>query len=227
MINVEQHGVDRKLYLPPNPKFVLVLAHGAGAGFRHEFMEQLSQHIAELGGLVWSFNFPYMRTAYETEKKRPPNRLPALIEHFGKELGLASLKYGEDLPIYIAGKSMGGRVASVLATDDTLKELIKGVIIYGYPFIPPGKPEKFQQRTEHFDDITKPMLILQGERDPFGDRALLDNSNFGLYIKIKWVKSGEHSFKPLKKSGLDQITNIIFAAENTASFIALREQNHE
>ena len=215
MLNIEQQGLDRKVYSPKQPIARVVLAHGAGAGNQHEFMHEFSTELALLNVEVISINFPYMQLVYELEKKRPPNNNKILVQHFKDELS----KVDDTLPLFIAGKSMGGRIASQVLADELSSELVTGAIVLGYPFIPPGKPEKLQQRTEHFESLKKPMAILQGERDTFGGLSLLSELTLPQLISLYWLKSGDHSFKPLKSSGLNSSDNIKQAAKLTSEFI--------
>jgi len=207
-------NLERVVYAAEKPVARLVLAHGAGAGNRHEFMDKFSLLLASLGVEVISFNFPYMQKAYELDKKRPPNPNKVLVEHFNAEIERAK----SDLPLFIAGKSMGGRVSTQILASDT-ENKVKGCVVLGYPFIPPGKPEKLTERMAHFKDIALPALILQGERDTFGGLKLLEQIQLPSIFQLTWVKSGDHSFKPLKSSGLTEDNNIQFATEQTIAFI--------
>lgn len=209
-----EQNLERIIYPAVNAKARVLLAHGAGAGNRHEFMHEFSQLLAEKGIEVISFNFPYMQTVYQLEKKRPPNSNKQLVAHFEQEIDLAS---GE-LPLFVAGKSMGGRIATQIVADSTQTK-VSGCFVLGYPFIPPGKPEKLTERMAHFSAIEKPTLILQGERDTFGGLALLEQISLPKPLKLSWLASGDHSFKPLKSSGLTQQQNIALAAEQAYQFI--------
>lgn len=135
----------------------LILAHGAGADSQSEFMQYMQRHISNDMIEVVTFDFPYMLRRQETGKKSPPDRMPKLIESFKHQIG--KIKSGL---VFIGGKSMGGRVATMIADEVNAS----GVIAMGYPFHPPGKPEK--TRTEHLKDLKTPTLILQGTRDTFG-----------------------------------------------------------
>lgn len=209
-----KQGLARTIYQSERSIARVLLAHGAGAGNQHPFMHQFSQALLAHDIEVISFNFPYMQTAYEQEVKRPPNGNKQLVAHFAQEL--ADMRM--DLPIFLAGKSMGGRIATQLIAA-SLPEQVKGGLVLGYPFIPPGKPEKLAQRTEHFPDLTRPVAILQGERDTFGGTELLKSIQLPAQVEVTWIKSGDHSFKPLKSSGLTEQDNILFAADHAAQFI--------
>ena len=218
MIDIEQQELVRTIYRPNRVDARLLLAHGAGAGNKHEFMDELSKLIAGHNIEVTSFNFPYMQIMYELDKRRPPNKFDKLVEHFHQELtNLQARSYS--VPTYIGGKSMGGRVASLLASQPLDGLDVSGLVVFGYPFIPPGKPEKLAERMAHFDNIKCESLILQGDRDNFGGRELLDSLNFPSQIKVEWLESGDHSFKPLKASGLSHRHNMMVAATQTVNFI--------
>jgi len=134
-------------------------------------------------------------------KRRPPDRAPKLLEHFRAVIEKART----DKPLIIGGKSMGGRMASMLAAETPT--IADGLILLGYPFHPPGKPEKLADRTAHFSAITMPTLLVQGERDTFGGRALLDTLTLPNCFETRWIPDGDHSFKPRKKSGYTEQQN--------------------
>ena len=145
---------------PDSTEKALVLAHGAGAGMRSPFMESFAAGLAARGVTVFRFEFPYMREIGATGRRRPPNPL-AVLEAAWRGL-IAELSPRR---LIIGGKSMGGRVASLVADDSNAA----GLVCLGYPFHPPGKPEKL--RTAHLATLRTPALICQGTRDPFGTRA--------------------------------------------------------
>lgn len=188
-----------------------IFAHGAGAGSDSDFMQHVAALISEQGVDVGLFDFEYMQIAKQTGKRRPPERAPKLLTYYEQVLTHAQPK----LPLFIGGKSMGGRMASMLAC--TTKQPIKGVIAFGYPFHPPGKPDKL--RTEHFADIPCPFLVLQGERDTFGTREELKTLAMPKQPDYVWLADGDHSLKPRKKSGITELENRQIAASSTAQFI--------
>ncbi|GGD63651.1 alpha/beta family hydrolase [Lacimicrobium alkaliphilum] len=192
-----------------SPIASVLLAHGAGAGMHSEFMQQIAEQLCRQGVTVHRFNFAYMQRSETQGKRRPPERVPKLTIEFVEAIAEA----GHDLPLFIGGKSMGGRVASMLCEH----EHIKGCLCYGYPFHPPGKPEKL--RTEHLLEDGKPVLILQGERDPFGTRV--ESERYPLHSRVKrvYVPDGEHSFKPRKASGISLQQNMDFAVQQSINFI--------
>ena len=174
----------------------LLLAHGAGAGMNSPFLEAIAKGLSTKGIRVVRFNFPYMEQMLKTGKRRPPNTSKILISTFQDKINKI------DGPIFIGGKSMGGRIATMIA--DTSRA--SGVICLGYPFHPPGKPEKL--RTEHLKSIQTPTLILQGERDPFGKPSEVESYGLSSTIVVKWLPDGDHSLKPRKKSGFTHQNNI-------------------
>ena len=186
----------------------LILAHGAGAAMDSDFMNLLAEGLGQQGIRVLRFEFPYMAQRRETGKKRPPDRAPKLLDSFADILNSQDTQ-----PIFIGGKSMGGRMATMLATE----RQVAGVCVYGYPFHPPGKPEK--QRLEHLPDIGCPVLICQGERDALGNRDEVEGYDLPANIDLHWLPDGDHSLKPRKASGLTLMDNLDSAIQQTRAFI--------
>lgn len=185
----------------------LLLAHGAGAPMDSDYLDLLAAALAAQGIKVLRFEFPYMASRRESGGKRPPNPMPVLQDSF--RLHYQALSG----PLFIGGKSMGGRVASLLA--DELGAA--GLICFGYPFHPPGKPDK--PRTAHLAQLRTPTLILQGTRDPFGKPEEVEGYELSEQIQVNWLASGDHDFKPLKSSGMDQLQLIGQAAHRAATFM--------
>lgn len=209
-----QIGAGKKNGETTAPTFLF--AHGAGAGMDSDFMEQVAHGLAQRGVHVIRFEFPYMQIRRALASKRPPDRAPKLLAHFKEELAQLSG------PIVIGGKSMGGRMASLLASQlsadaDPLAERIKGVIAMGYPFHPAGKPENL--RTEHLIDFPLPMLIVQGTRDKLGDRELANGLDLSDQIEYLWLEDGDHDLKPRKSSGFTHEQHLQQAILRTADFI--------
>ena len=193
---------------PKDASLTLALAHGAGAPMDHPFMEAITQGVAAAGYRVARFEFPYMARRREDGRKRPPDREPVLRESFdnvAETLGVERLVIG--------GKSMGGRIASMMA--DELG--VRGLICLGYPFHAPGRPEKV--RADHLKDIATPALIVQGERDPFGTKEQIAGYRLGKNVKLHYLGDGEHSFKPRKKSGRREEQNLAEAIEAMVAFL--------
>lgn len=193
--------------LPQQPRFIF--AHGAGADMDHAFMEQVAEGLAEQGVRVIRFNFPYMVKRAEDGKKRPPDRAPKLLDAFRQVIS----EQAQGQPVVIGGKSMGGRMASLLAEE----ALVAGVACLGYPFHPPGKPEKY--KGEHLASLSKPCLILQGERDTFGLREELSEFSLSDSVRVTFLPDGDHSFTPRKRSGFTESGNIAAAVAALSQFI--------
>lgn len=191
--------------------YTCVFAHGAGAPMDSEFMNKFSQGLALLGIKVIRFEFPYMQERRLNGKKRPPNRQPELIACFEQVLSEI------DGPYVLLGKSMGGRMASILAAQQPESANIKAVVAVGYPFHPQGKPEKL--RTEHLPQLNVPMAIMQGTRDALGDKELVEGLKLPTNIEINWLEDGNHDLKPRVKSGFKHEQHIQSAIQSTAAFI--------
>ncbi|AXT70121.1 alpha/beta fold hydrolase [Vibrio sp. dhg] len=187
---------------------LFIFAHGAGAGMEHDFMAAVAKGLVEQGIRVVRFNFPYMMKRAEDGKKRPPDRAPKLIEAYEEVI-----THFASTPVVIGGKSMGGRMSSLLAENT----LVAGIACLGFPFHPPGKPENY--KGEHLATLEKPTLILQGERDTFGKREEFENFTLSEQVSVTFVPDGDHSFKPRKRSGYTEEGNIALAVEHLARFI--------
>ncbi len=187
---------------------LFIFAHGAGAGMEHDFMAAVAKGLVEQGIRVVRFNFPYMVKRAEDGKKRPPDRAPKLLEAYEEVI-----THFTDEPVVIGGKSMGGRMSSLLADH----VLVASIACLGFPFHPPGKPENY--KGEHLATLEKPTLILQGERDTFGKREEFENFTLSEQVSVTFVPDGDHSFKPRKRSGYTEEGNIVLAVEHLAKFI--------
>ena len=186
--------VNGILILPDKPKFLLLFAHGAGAGMKHPFMEKVSANLAEENIGTLRYNFPY------TEKKiKRPDPAPILMQTVRSAVEAAK-KYAGDIPLYAGGKSMGGRMTSMAASKEQLNE-IKGIIFFGFPLHAPGKPS--DERGEHLFNVSVPMLFLQGTRDKLADLKLLKPIVKKLKNKatLHTIEGADHSFHLLKSSG--------------------------
>ncbi|WP_394241945.1 alpha/beta fold hydrolase [Vibrio astriarenae] len=192
---------------------VFIFAHGAGAGMEHEFMSQVAAQIAAQDIHVVRFNFPYMEKRAEDGKRSPPDRAPKLLEAYTQVIeSFAPRK------VVIGGKSMGGRMASLLAEHPS----VTGVVCMGFPFHPPGKPENY--KGDHLATAENPCLILQGERDAFGTKQELSEFKLASSIDVVFIPDGDHSFKPRKRSGFTEQGNLTLAAQQAATFI--KENSH-
>ena len=172
---------------------LFVFAHGAGAPLSSDFMQQVSIGLAEQGIRVLRFNFNYMQQRLDTGSRRPPERADKLIAQLQKVIN------GLTVPMVIGGKSMGGRMASLVAAESDVSQRVKGVACLGYPFHPQGKPEKL--RIAHLADISKPLFIIQGERDKLGNKLEVQSYSLPESIQWLWLEDGDHDLKPRVKSG--------------------------
>ncbi|MDO6774686.1 alpha/beta family hydrolase [Pseudomonadota bacterium] len=203
-------------------KTLVVLAHGAGANMHHEFMVDIANGLVAKGYQVLRFNFLYMQANMQDGKRRPPDRAPKLLMHFTRLLNsIEQTIEDNDLVvenIVLMGKSMGGRMAATLLTDDELiindeqveisasvNALIKGCICLGYPFVPlkGGEP-----RLEPLNNGLKPLMVVQGERDKFGGISEIPQWDINKQVKVSWITDGDHSFKPRKSSGTTLEANL-------------------
>jgi predicted alpha/beta-hydrolase family hydrolase len=187
----------------------LVLAHGAGGPMDSPFMETIAEGIAKAGIRVARFEFPYMRRRRETGKGGGPDAGPVLMQSWRE--AIEDLGGGERL--VIGGKSMGGRIASMVADEAGAR----GLVCLRYPFHPPGKPE--QTRTRHLEVLQTPALILQGSRDPFGRPEEVAQYKLSRSIRLKWLEDGDHSFKPRARSGRTEADNLGAAIADVVEFI--------
>jgi hypothetical protein len=194
-----------------NPKALVIFAHGAGADKSHEFMEQVSRYLNDHGINVIRFNFSYMDVRLAQGNRRPPDRMQKLLECF--ETIIEEVK--TDLPVFLAGKSMGGRVAATLARDKTLNA--QGVMCLGYPFHPQKKPEKL--RLEPLQETQKPILILQGTRDALGNEEEISSYELSDKCRLVFFTDGDHNLKPRVKSGFTHIEHVQEAVNEMMRFI--------
>ncbi len=194
----------------------VILAHGAGAPMDSPFMAAMADGLAGRGVRCVRFEFPYMAERRASGIKKPPNRMPILLDAWRSVI--EDVRSRPDAgAIVIGGKSMGGRVASMIAGDfETEDTPVEGVACLGYPFHPPGKPEKM--RVDHLMTLKTPTLILQGSRDPFGTRAEVPDFGLPSRIRIEWLEDGDHGFKPRKASGLTEQENWERAVDLLAAF---------
>lgn len=193
-------------------KNTLILAHGAGAPMDSTFMEEMAQKLAARGVAVVRFEFPYMATRREDGRRRPPNPQGQLLDHW--RAVHAEVRQQVTGQLAIGGKSMGGRMASLLADELNADALI----CLGYPFYAAGKPEK--PRVAHLAELKTPTLIVQGERDALGDRATVAGYQLSPSIQLHWLTAGDHDLKPLKASGFTHAQHLDSAADAVAAFLA-------
>lgn len=173
------------------------------------FLETVAEGLGERGVRVVRFEFPYMRARREG-RRPPPDRQPALLECWRREIDAE----GGGSRVAIGGKSLGGRMASLIADEAGVRALV----CLGYPFHPPGKPERL--RVAHLRSMRTPALIVQGTRDPFGTREEVERYSLSESIAVCWMEDGEHSFKPRAKSGRTEAQNLDAAIAAVAEFLA-------
>lgn len=197
---------------PARASRTLVLAHGAGAPMDSTFMNVVARDVGAAGFRVARFEFPYMRARREAGRKGAPDRPPVLLESWRdaiREIG------GDDGPgsLVIGGKSMGGRIASMVADDAG----VAGLVCLGYPFHPPGQPDKL--RVAHLENLKTPALFLQGTRDTFGTEDEIRHYSLSKKIRICFLPDGDHSFKPRASSGRTESQNLAEAIGLVVAFL--------
>jgi hypothetical protein len=185
-------------------KATFLLAHGAGGPMHSPFLRAVAEGLAEAGIRVVRFEFPYMRA-----RRRTPDPAAVLLDAWRAVIE----RLGGGPRLVLGGKSLGGRMATMIADEVRAR----GVVCFGYPFHPPGKPS--QLRTAHLAALETPTLILQGERDPFGTREEVVGYALSPRIRVEWIPGGDHSFKPLRSSGRSEPQNLALAISLAADFI--------
>lgn len=189
----EDGAVSALLRLPPGAKALLVLGHGAGAGMRHPFMEEVSQRLAGLGVGTLRYQFPYM------EKGSGRTDSPAVATATVRAACEVARAEFPSLPLFAGGKSFGGRMTSTAQADAPLSG-VRGLVFLGFPLHPPKRPGT--TRAEHLSLVKIPMLFLQGTRDDLADLTLIREVTGKLPVaKLEVIEGGDHSFAVLKKSG--------------------------
>jgi predicted alpha/beta-hydrolase family hydrolase len=194
-IAVEGAGeVSAVLTRPADARWMLVLAHGAGAGMRHAFMEALAEELVSVGVATLRYQFPYME-----EGRGVPDR-PKVLTATVAAAVRAAKEVAPGLPLLAGGKSMGGRMSSQAAAEGFLNE-VRGLVFFGFPLHPPKQPGT--KRAEHLSKVAMPMLFLQGTRDALADLRLLRPicEELGARATLRVVETADHSFHVLKKSG--------------------------
>lgn len=194
---------------------LILFAHGAGANRDSTFMQQMALGLEAKGYQVMRFNFPYMQANAVDGKKRPPDRAPKLLDCFSEMLDVAHAQ-PKVKRVVLMGKSMGGRMAALLACDSAQASRIDKVICLGYPFIPlkGGEP-----RLAPLNDCQVPVLVLQGERDKFGGKMQIPSWPLKCDVQIDYLADGDHSFVPRTSSGTTEAANLALAVDLSAKFI--------
>lgn len=186
--------VSGLLLRPDHARLLYVLAHGAGAGMRHPFLEAIAQRLAEQGIATLRYQFPYM----ERRSSRPDS--PAIATATVRAAVAEATHVAPGLPLIAGGKSFGGRMTSTAQAEEPLPN-VRGLVFLGFPLHPPGRPG--DQRAEHLARVQIPMLFLQGDRDEFADLKLLTPliERLGQRATLHLVEGGDHSFKVPKRTG--------------------------
>ena len=195
---------------PAGAELTAILAHGAGDGMESRFLTTVAAGLATRDIRVIRFEFPYMARRRLGGTSRAPDRTEVLLDSWRSIIA----EHGPPDRLVVGGKSMGGRMASMVADEAS----VRGLVCFGYPFHPPGQPERL--RTAHLERLRTPTLIIQGERDPFGTRDDVALYNLSASIAIHWIEDGDHSLVPRKKSGRTAVINMGEAIESSARFIA-------
>ncbi len=193
---------------PDGAPLTVALAHGAGGAMDSPFLTTIAEGLAAAGLRAARFEFPYMAERRQDGKSRPPDRIDVLRDSWLE----AITALGAD-DLVIGGKSLGGRVASLVAEETR----VRGLVCLGYPFHPPGKPDAL--RVGQLLDMRMPALILQGTRDPFGRPPEVRNYALPPNVRIHWLADGDHSFKPRKSSGVTEAANLAEAVSAIVDFV--------
>ena len=194
---------------PPEARRTVVLAHGAGAPMDSPFMNRVSAGLAARGVRVARFEFPYMARRRSEGRRGAPDREPVLRSRWTEIVE----RLGGGGRVVVGGKSMGGRIASMIADEVGAR----GLLCLGYPFHPPGDPSRL--RTAHLADLHTPALLVQGTRDAFGTREDVAGYRLSPAIRIHWIDGGDHSFKPPARSGRTEKQNLDEAIAAAAEFV--------
>ncbi len=194
---------------------LLLLAHGAGAGMESPFMKLFADLLAERGLGCARFEFAYMAARRTGGKKRPPPRAETLAGEYLAAVEAAREQW-PGRTLVIAGKSMGGRVASYVAGDLHAAGRCAGLVCLGYPFHPPSKPDHL--RTAHLEALSCPALFVQGERDLFGTKAEIAGMSLASSIAFHWAGDGDHDLGPRGGHGFTRKGNLAAAADAVAGF---------
>src|SRR2546427_12683584 len=205
--------VSGLLMRPDDPRVLFVLAHGAGAGMRHPFLESIAQRLAERNVATLRYQFPYM----ERRASRPDT--PAVAAAAVRAAVSEAARAAPGLPLVAGGKSFGGRMTSTAQAEEPLPG-VRGLVFFGFPLHPPGRPG--DSRAEHLAQLQIPMLFLQGTRDDFADLKLLKPlvQRLRQRATLHLVEGGGHSFHVLKRSGrtdADVLEELTAAVEEWAT----------
>ncbi len=206
-------SIDGLLNKPRGSKALYVLAHGAGAGMRHVFLEDISNRLASVKIATFRYEFPYMALG-----RRRPDTPRRLQETVRAAVDVARKKAG-GLPLVAGGKSMGGRMTSLAASQEPLPD-VTGLVFLGFPLHAPGRVG--DKRADHLSDVGEPLLFIQGTRDSLADLDHITGvaKRLGRRATLHVVDGADHSFKVLKRSGreADEVMNEI--VDSIASWVS-------
>ena len=192
-------AVSAECIVPEKSKCIMTLAHGAGAGMHHSFMVTLAQLLSEQAITTLRFNFPFA----ENKKGRPDT--PAVAYQTIEAAIAKAQKLFPELPLFVAGKSFGGRMSSQYLSANP-DPRVKGIVFYGFPLHPPGKPST--ERAEHLEDIKTPMLFLQGSKDELATWTLIESVCSSLkQATLTKIEGANHAFKAGKKNILQLLAD--------------------
>lgn len=199
---------------PDDAPATILLAHGAGAPMDSPGMTGIMEALVQAGLRVARLEFGYM-AARRSGSRRPPPKAELLQDEYRQAVDTLAAS----CPLIIGGKSMGGRVASMVADELHADDRIAGLLCLGYPFHPPAKPQ--QLRTAHLEALRTPTLICQGTRDPFGTRDEVAGYRLSPSIEILWLEDGDHDLKPRKTiSGFTAADHLATVADATWNWVA-------
>jgi len=203
---------------PERARVRVILAHGGGAAMTSPFMARMGEMLARRDIAVARFEFAYMAARRNGGKRRPPPRAELLCPEYRQAVESIAARLAPGQRLLIGGKSMGGRVASMIADELLGAGSIAGLVCLGYPFHPPAKPE--QLRTAHLLELRTPALICQGTRDEFGTREEVALYPLSPQIEFLWLEDGDHDLKPRKSvSGFSAADHLKTMARRTRGWI--------
>jgi uncharacterized protein len=194
---------------PEGASATFLFAHGAGAPMDSTFMNRVAEGLAARGIRVVRFEFPYMAKRRTESRRGAPDREPVLRACWTELVE----RFGGGGRVAVGGKSLGGRIASMIADEVAARALL----CFGYPFHPPGQPSRL--RTKHLEALKTPALIFQGTRDAFGGPKEVSGYGLSPAIRVEWLEGGDHSFKPPAKSGRTEAENVERAVALAAEFL--------